>query len=114
MFKKMLAVVLSLSILAPSVALADNWRHGHGRHYDYHGHHNSDRWVGPLIGGIILGGVLSQRNQPVYVDPPRYHAPPPRYYTEPPRYYYRECREVVATDYDRWGNPYQYYVRQCD
>ena len=111
MFKKILIFLAALSI--SSAALADG-RH-HGRHYGGHyGGHHSNQWVGPLIGGIIIGGVLSQRSQPVYVDPPRYYAPPPRYYAEPPRYYYPECREVVATDYDRWGNPYQYYVRRCD
>ena len=111
MFKKILAVVLSLSILAPSVALAGDGRHGHGRHYDYRGHHhNSDRWVGPLIGGIILGGILSQRPSP---PPVVYNYPQPRYepYYPPVQYY---CRDILVTSRDSWGNPYQYYVRQCD
>lgn len=37
---------------------------------DHHHHHHNRDWVGPVIGGIIIGGVLSQANRPVVIQPP--------------------------------------------
>ena len=60
--KYILATLLALSLATP--ALADNNRH-HSRHGVYnnyhvqkHRHKNNDKWVVPLIGGIVLGAIV--------------------------------------------------------
>ena len=51
-------------------------------------------WVAPLVGGMVLGGVLYGLSQPSYA------APPPVYVEQQPRYR-REC--WVQPEYDYYG-----------
>ena len=68
MYKYILAAVLSIAVATP--ALADNKRH-HPRHGVYnnyhvqqHRHKNNDKWIVPLIGGVILGAVINEASKP--------------------------------------------------
>ena len=70
---------------------------------------NND-WVAPLIGGVIIGGVLNQmNNQPHYQQ--NYYYNQPQYYPQP-QYYQPQvyCRNVPV--YDAWGN-FAGRQRQC-
>ncbi len=85
---------------------------GHGRHgHHRHGHHHSHATylVGGLLGGLVLGTMLTRATTP---SPPRYAAPP-----QP---VLGGCRPTTGTGYlnghqarfggtmcyDRYGNPY--------
>lgn len=63
--KKILAVaVLALAAL-PAVA-----QHHHGYRPYYHHHHRGPNW-GPVVGGVILGAVITDiYNRPVVVQQP--------------------------------------------
>jgi hypothetical protein len=101
------AILAMSSIFASSDAQAQ--QHHRGHHYQ-HNQHNSSRWVAPLVGGAIIGGVVgSLYNRNYYYEQPRvYVQPEPQYYVQP-----TTCYDVLVTDYDRYGRPYQYYVREC-
>jgi len=68
MYKYILAAVLSIAVATP--ALADNKRHHHRHgvynnyHVQQHRHRNNDKWVLPLIGGVILGAVINEASKP--------------------------------------------------
>lgn len=61
--KKFLAVLL---LLVSANAIAQYRHHGHHGHY---GHRSSGNWVAPLIGGVIVGAILT--------DAARANQPPP-------------------------------------
>jgi hypothetical protein len=74
---KMKKLIASLIIAGSAVAIpAQAQHHGHGGYY-----RSGGGWVAPLIGGVIIGGVLSQ---PRYVYP----APPPVYVYPQPQVVY--------------------------
>lgn len=68
--KKIFTLVLLVGSLLSAPAFAQH--HGHGGYY-----RSGGNWVAPLIGGVIIGGVLAQ---PRYVYP----APPVIYQQTPP------------------------------
>ena len=110
MVKKLLIAALTLIMLVPTVAMADHRQHRGGyhnnKHQHYHQQHNN-RWVAPLVGGVILGWIIANRN---------YYYEQPRVYVQPePQYYYIQpvCYDILVTEYDRYGRPYQYYIREC-
>jgi hypothetical protein len=107
MVKKLLIAALTLSMLVPTVAMADGRQHRGGYHKNNHQHHqHNNRWVAPLVGGVILGGIIANRNY--YYEQPRvYVQPEPQYYIQP------ICYDILVTEYDRYGRPYQYYIREC-
>ena len=68
--KKFIAIV---ALLLSTSAFA---QHGHYGHYGHHGHRyhgggGSGKWVAPLIGGVLLGAIISdaRANQQVPQTP---------------------------------------------
>jgi len=65
--KQLLAVILALAVATPAVADGRDYnRHGGYNHrvQHHHGHGHGGKWVAPLIGGVILGAVISEANKP--------------------------------------------------
>jgi len=89
MLNKIAIAAIALTLTA-SAASADEWRH----HDHYQGNGGGGNWVAPLIGGMILGGVIMNMNQPRYQQP---------IITDEDQYT-PVCRDVfVGRDY--WGRP---------
>ena len=88
--KKLIAIILTMGLLAavPGSASAG----GHGGH----GGHGAGGFFVGLLGGTILGTVLSHSYEPVYAPAPRvYYAPPPEQVWVPGRYETRYERQWV-------------------
>jgi hypothetical protein len=62
------------------------------------------RWVAPLIGGMIIGGVLNEMAQPHRYYQPRYYDNPSYGYPQPMYYRRPICRDVFV-GYDSWDRP---------
>lgn len=79
-------VILALAVvLAASSAAQAQHRHYHGGG----GYGRSGGWVAPLVGGLIVGGMVgSVLSQPSYAAPPVYVEPQPYY-----QCYVRNIRE---------------------
>lgn len=90
--KKTVAAVMILATLTPTLAHADDWRH-HGPRPGYGG----GNWVAPLVGGMIIGGIVggALAQQPRYDDEVYFHT---------------ECRREQV--FDRYGN-FLGWQRQC-
>ena len=92
--RKMLSIVLATMLLATTAAQADGWGYRRGPcNYNgcYHEHVHGGgggNWAAPLVGGLIIGGMLGAMSQP-------------RNYQEQPAYH-TECRWEQM--YDNWGN----------
>lgn len=98
-----IALALSILIAATTVAQADQYRrHGYrpqpvppqGYYHNHNRHYNggNNNWVAPLVGGLIIGGIVSQSMQP-------------RYYQQYQQYNEPVCeRRVVAREWNgiRW------------
>ena len=85
-----LALVITIAMLS-TIAMADGYyRHDH---YHYNRGGGGNNWAAPLIGGMILGGIIGSMNQrPYYTD------------VEPNPYYQPVCQQVFA-GYDYYGRP---------
>jgi hypothetical protein len=107
--KKLIALLLTAGLLAavPGSASAG----GRGG-YSGHGGHGAGGFFVGLLGGAILGSVLSHAYEPVYAPAPRvYYAPPPEQVWVPGRYETRYERQWVpghweVERYSRHGGNY--------
>lgn len=85
-----------------AVAMLALTTNAHADYYGYHHHHyyggggGGGNWAAPLIGGLVIGGMLGAMSQP-------------RYYQDVPPYHV-ECRREAV--YDAYGN-FLGYQRQC-
>jgi hypothetical protein len=60
-----LILALAATAAFTSVAHADEWQHRHweGGHREWHGNGGGNNWVAPMVGGLFIGGMLSQMRQ---------------------------------------------------
>ena len=86
-----LAVIGAVLLALTTSAQAEYYGH---RHY-YHGGGGGGDWAAPLVGGLIIGGILGNM-----AAQPRYDAyPQPGYgYYQPQTY----CRMQPVYDYNGW------------
>ena len=94
--KTLLAAFTAASLIATPV-LADEYH----EHHEYREHHDRGQWVAPLLGGLIVGGIIGSH----YRDddrPPRtvYVAPRPVYVptTVCENYYVRDAYGNYVVD----------------
>jgi hypothetical protein len=87
--KKVFSTLLLTCVIYTSLSLqahADGYYHRNG----------GGNWVGPFVGGLVLGGVagaiVTSPPPPVYVSPYAPYAPPP------------QCWQEFAY-YDSWNRP---------
>lgn len=96
-----LIIALAATVAMTSISYADQYRHRHQRQY-----HNNNNWVAPLVGGLVVGGLLLSSRQNYYAGPG---------YGNVPAYGYQPyCRNVhVGTFWNgwRWVNQYE---TMCD
>jgi hypothetical protein len=96
--KKLIAILLTAGLLAAPMVASAGGRGGYsgrGGHYG-HGGYGVGGFFAGLLGGAILGTVLSHSYEPVYVPAPRvYYAPPPEQFWVPGRYVTRYERQWV-------------------
>ena len=86
--KKLLVVISALLISTGAMAQ-------HGHHHYYGGGGN---WVGPLIGGVVLGTVIANTQRPVIVQQPPIIMQQPPVYSYPMQNYY-SCLVQVQDPY---------------
>jgi hypothetical protein len=82
--------LILLSIAAVSIFSADTAYAQYRREHHHYYHADNGAWVAPLIGGMVVGGVLGS-----IFSEPRYDSAPRAYYVERPR-----CRQIIV------GNDY--------
>jgi hypothetical protein len=90
--KKMIAILLAAGLFAAPMTASAGGRGG----FSGHGGHGGGGFFVGLLGGAILGSVLSHAYEPVYAyPPPVYYAPPPDQVWVPGRYEMRYQRQWV-------------------
>ena len=94
------ALAASALLLGTTPAMAGGYGHyGHYRHHGHHGH-GAAYLVGGLLGGLVLGSLLT-----------RAATPPPSYYA-PPQPALGGCRPTTGTGYLN-GRPAQFGGTMC-
>ena len=88
--KKLLIVITALLVSTGAMA----------QHHGHHGHggHGGGNWAGPLIGGIVLGTIISNTQRPVYVQQPQIIVTQPPIINFPIQNYY-SCLVQVQDPY---------------
>lgn len=96
--KQVIALFLALAVTTPAVASGrDHYKHGGYNHRVQHHHHkHGDKWVVPLIGGVILGAVINEANKPKERENNRKII----VVKEPQRH----CEELTIIVQNRWGD----------
>jgi len=89
--KKLLILITAL--LVSTGAMAQH----HGHHGHHHGH-GGGNWVGPLIGGVVLGTIITNSQRPVIVQQPPVIVQQPPIYNFPIQNYY-SCLVQVQDPY---------------
>lgn len=97
-------LALATILIALSTSACAGPRHGHHGHGHYHG---GSGWVGPMIGGVIIGGILSEAMRP---QPPVVVQQP----LPPPYNIYRTCREVLTIQIDQYGREFRTPMTVCN
>lgn len=88
----------------------------HGWHHHHHPTHSNSNWVGPLIGGVVLGAVIAgarntQASPPVIINPmPPVVVPTP---AVPPLYPGVTYYNCLARVYDPITNTHRNEVLTC-
>lgn len=103
--KKILTALAITSLTVTPAIARDYHRDRDDRHEHHERHHSGGKWVAPLLGGLILGVILSKNSndnrevQPerVYPVEPVYQYVPTCWYEDRPDYYgyirtYKVCR----------------------
>ena len=90
--KKLVIVITALLVSAGAMA-----QHGH---YGHHGHngHGGGNWAGPLIGGMILGTIITNSQRQVIVQQPPVIVQQPPIFNFPIQNYY-SCLVQVQDPY---------------
>ena len=105
MNKKLVLGAIALTVFAASTAHADDRyrrdapryerNHNVGRDYGYsdRGHRHAD-WVAPVVGGLILGTILSEVSRPRYEPPVVVYQEHPVNYMTPEQIAYQRGLEA--------------------
>ena len=104
--KKLAAAIITIASFACAPVSAQH--HHRGGHY----HHTGGDWVAPLVGGVILGAIISR---PSVAQPPVIVQQPPVIVHQPPFYgpVFREYYNCLVQVYDPYSGQYRNEVRTC-
>jgi len=88
--KKLLILITALLVSTGAMA----------QHHGYHGHHGhgGGNWVGPLIGGVVLGTIITNSQRQVIVQQPPVIVQQPPIFNYPIQNYY-SCLVQVQDPY---------------
>jgi hypothetical protein len=80
--KKYIAIV---ALLLSTGVMAQHGYHGHS---GYGGGHGGGNWVGPLIGGLVLGTIITNSQRQVIIQQPQVIVQQPPVFNFPIQNYY--------------------------